>query len=273
MHENREPDVLALAIVVLRASRGWTQAELAAAAGTSASVVSEYESGKRRPTRKVVERFAAATDIFPEDVDYLLPALQTILTSRSKDIATLSPEETGAQLAQKVEILIRSALEELIRRPKEPRKEDPPNPEDRVKARLSWAQLQRLSWKNRRILVDEGRAFQNWALCELLCEESFQAASRGDAEAEDLADLALRVARKISGEPAWLSRLLGYAWAHVAHARRIKGDPEGTREAFSRVQLLWEDGFPDPEWLDAGRVREIQAQASADLLPSPWTLS
>lgn len=269
MREKKELDVLALAIVVLRASRGWTQAELAAAAGTSASVVSEYESGKRRPTRKVVERFAAATDIFPEDIDHLLPVLHSILESKSR---AATPEELGAQLARKMEILIRSALEELVRRPKEPRKTDPPNPEDRVKARLSWAQLQRLSWRNRRILVDEGKAFQNWALCELLCEESFQAANRGEAEAEDLAELALRVARKISAETAWLSRLLGYAWAHVAHARRIRGDLEGTREAFSRVQLLWEDGFPDPEWLDAGRVREIQSQASADLQPSPWVL-
>ena len=60
MRENRELDELALVIVVLRALSGMTQAELAELAGTTASVISEYETGRRRPSRKTVERFAAA---------------------------------------------------------------------------------------------------------------------------------------------------------------------------------------------------------------------
>ncbi|HSK76449.1 MAG TPA: hypothetical protein VLQ45_08310, partial [Thermoanaerobaculia bacterium] len=113
----------------------------------------------------------------------------------------------------------------------------------------------------RRLLVEKSLEFRSWALCELICKESTDAAPDSADRALELANLALRVAELLPGDEAFRSRLQGYAWAHVGNARRVRSDLPGADEAFGRVRQLWKAGEPgDPGCLlDEARMLGLEA--------------
>lgn len=61
--------MLGIRIALLRASRGWIQAELARRIGVSASAVGMYEQGRREPSLDLLVRLAREFDV---TTDYLL---------------------------------------------------------------------------------------------------------------------------------------------------------------------------------------------------------
>src|SRR5206468_7592838 len=69
--------------------------------------------------------------------------------------------------------------------------------EARQQARSLWEGLKGRDPEQRRLLVEKVAKLRNWALSELLCEESIKAAGDSADRALDLADLALRVAELI----------------------------------------------------------------------------
>ena len=240
---NTEPEELKLVLILLRAARGWTQKELAEEMETSPSVLSEYESGKRPTSLRVVERAVQATGTSPEVLDALLPAVRMMCASMRglpQDDATILTYSLAAQLRETLEPLIRDFLESL--RYLEPSwATSLPIPEDREEAPGLWVRLEAFSRDNQRFLIAEAQEYQSWALCELLCEESLKADCAD--QTLELAKLALYLAEKIRGaDEAWLYRLQGYAWAHVGHARREGGDMAGAAEAFTCSRQLWQAG-------------------------------
>jgi ribosome-binding protein aMBF1 (putative translation factor) len=60
--ETRRAHELGAAVRELRSSRGWTQAQLAAAAGMTQSAVARFEAGGTVPTLAVLARLAQALD-------------------------------------------------------------------------------------------------------------------------------------------------------------------------------------------------------------------
>ncbi|MES1240168.1 MAG: hypothetical protein ABUT39_00975 [Acidobacteriota bacterium] len=112
--------------------------------------------------------------------------------------------------------------------------------EDREAADRLWRQLQASGapgeWKER-ILGDS--AFQGWALCERICDESLERAEFDPEGAEELAALAVTIAPKVLGEPAVVSGAQEYAWAHLANARRARGDLASAREAMHRAESFF----------------------------------
>ena len=260
MRENRELDELALVIVVLRALSGMTQTELAELAGTTASVISEYETGRRRPSRKAVERFAEVLDVPSYKIDSLLPVLRALRQSTRQGSPRPSEEALAQRAARDLESLVIEALGvalmDYLKHP--PISEN----EERLKARSVWERLEPLGPTHRQLLVDEGVEFQTWALCELLCQESLEMAELDLEEALELAELAVQVSGKITGTPAWRSRVQGYAWAHLAHARRLQGDRAGAQEALQRYRTLWREGVSAPGLLSEEPIRRIEARAA-----------
>ncbi|HEY6320778.1 MAG TPA: helix-turn-helix transcriptional regulator [Thermoanaerobaculia bacterium] len=144
-----------------------------------------------------------------------------------------------------------------------------------------WDRLRRHGPEERRALVREASEFQNWALCERLCEESARVGTESPAAAVELAELALEVAMVAAvpvggesavpamqlagtGEPGaravpaaqatgplgkwspdaerWRDWLLGYAWAFVGEARRLAGNLAEAEEALARSRELWPAG-------------------------------
>ncbi|HEX9945577.1 MAG TPA: helix-turn-helix transcriptional regulator [Thermoanaerobaculia bacterium] len=272
MRRITEPEELRLALIILRGLRSWTQVELAAAAGTTPSVLSEYEGGKRLPTRKAVERVAMAVGVPPAFLDALLPALRSLILAGEVPASAAATVLQGETVIERLRDRLGPVLREagkLVLFSLRPRQPAPPTPEDRETAWDLWARLERYGPTQRRLLVEEGAEFRNWALSERLCEASLEAAAEGGNEALELAELALRVAELVPGEDAWRSRLQGYAWAHVGNARWARGDLSGAREAFARFRRLWEAGAPadsgllaDPDFLDSGAYQEAPARIS-----------
>jgi len=259
MRRDVEPEALRLALIVLRGLRGWTQSELAAAAETAPSVLSEYESGRRKLTRRALDRMAAAVGVPESFLTALLPALRSLVAAGEVPASGLASLARGEVLAEGLWGQLGSLLRSTARVLLQPRESTsaPPIPQDREKARYLWARLERLSPADRRLLVEEGAELRNWALSERLCQESQQAAS--PETALELAELALRVAELVPGEDAWRWRLQGHAWAFVGKARWARGDHAGAREAFARFRLLW----------PAGAAADLGLLAEPELPESP----
>ncbi len=109
------------------------------------------------------------------------------------------------------------------------------------------------------MLIEDAREFRSWALCERVCAESVKAAADSADLAVELAELALRIAERAPGGESWRRRLQGYAWAHLANARRVRGDQAGAEEAFARSAKLWETGATG----DPGRLLDLDAALAA----------
>lgn len=65
MARQGDPEDWAPTITLLRALRGWTQTQLAAASGVDKSQISRYEQGREVPSPRTQERLAVAVGLPP----------------------------------------------------------------------------------------------------------------------------------------------------------------------------------------------------------------
>lgn len=111
---------------------------------------------------------------------------------------------------------------------------------DREAADRLWHQLQASGapreWKAR---ILEDPAFQGWAFCERLCDESAVLTESDPDAAEELAALAVTLAPKVAGEDTLVCGVQEYAWSHLGDACRARGDLAGAEEAFRRAQAFF----------------------------------
>lgn len=249
-----------LAIILLRSLHGWDQKELAEAAQVAPSQVSVYETGGRAAPREFLEKISLAAG-FPL---YLLDPLLRFLRSfqaaarmRSRADRVLG-EGAAAEIMELVRLAVDTVLEPLTQVETD---EARPDAQDRDLTAPLWARLERYTTAQRRLLVEEGKEFQGWALCERAAAESAAAVPADPARALELAELALFIAERSPGEEAWRSRLQGYAWSHVSHARRACGDLPGAEEALALARTLWEAGASgDPGLLDGAWLTRDPAE-------------
>jgi transcriptional regulator with XRE-family HTH domain len=259
MRREELPDELGLIFILFRSMHNWTQGELAEAMGTAPSVISEYENGTRRPSRRAIVRAAKAASVPVERIDQILPALRSlreIMRAHRHSHSVDLYEEAAEKLSRGLEPLAHAAVKSI--RPEPAVRSAPPRVEDREQARGLWERLERHEAETRRLLVEEGKEYRNWALCELLCDKSLEEIAD---RALELAELAVFIAERIPGEDAWRSRVQGYAWAHVGDARRRRSDLRGAQEAFSRFRQLWRTaGEVNRALLDEMRVFKWESQ-------------
>lgn len=255
--ERKQDPEARLAMVLLRYSKDWDQRELAREARIAPSQISVYDRGERPVPREALEKVAAAAG-FP--VHLLDPVLWTI---RSFLAAAKGRSRAGRVLSDGVMAelmaLVRRTADVVLAPLSPPRQAGSSRPaaEDREEAEALWARLERRDVELRRVLVEEGEEYQSWAVCERAAAASREAAAKDPRQALELAELARLISELAPGEPAWRSRLQGYALAHVSHARRACGDLDGASQAFTRATKLWEAGAPgDPGLLDEAIVRD-----------------
>jgi len=258
--ERKEDPEARLAMVLLRYAMNWDQSELAREARIAPSQVSVYDRGERAVPREVLEKVAVAADFPVPLLDPLLWTIRSFLAAaggRSRVSRVLA----DSVMAELMALARRTA--DLILEPLSPPRRaggSRPAAEDREAAEALWSRLERRGAELRRLLVEEGEEYQGWAVCERVAAASREAAAKDPRQALELAELALLIAELAPGEPAWRSRLQGYALAHVSHARRARGDLAGAGEAFNRARDLWEAGAPgDPGLLDEAVVRNLGA--------------
>ncbi len=246
---------LGLAIFLMRVVRGWSQTEMARAAGITSSMLSEFERGRRNPAPKTLERLSKASGVPLSAITAILPALRSLQKSVESGVAERSARRQIAEerIAEVTESLVRATLELVFKGQRAEGDFTPPRPEDREEAPGLWARLQGLEPESRTIAVEQGEEYRKWALCELVCHESAKVARMSPARAAELAGLAVTIAQRVPGPDAWRSRVRGYAWAHLGNACRVGGNRQGAEEAFLRAGLLWRVGA---ELRPAGRVED-----------------
>jgi transcriptional regulator with XRE-family HTH domain len=225
-----------LALVLLRSSRLWDQAELARAARIAPSQISVYERGERATPREVLERAAEAAGFPVYLLDTLLWTLRSFRTvargrSRPDRVFAAAFAAEMIALAQKTADMVLAPLAQ------------PSRPEPVDVAEL-WANLEGSTAAERRMLVDDLEESWSGELCLKVATESLRKAP-DDPEALELAELALLIADRLPEQDPERRHLQGYIWAHVGRARRGQGDEPGAQKAFARSSELLDTGLGD----------------------------
>ncbi len=251
---SKELSDLSRALTNLRSALGWSQSELARAAGVQPNMISDFERGHRPLSRQKLKELAGVMGLPPESIDWALHFIRPVrqvaqapgYPAGGAEADRAHIEALAAQSAGLSSEFTRSILSFLTFEGRAL--------EVRERAPVLWRRMKRRTPSERRALVENGLEFRSWALCELICKESIKAAADNADRARELADLALLIADFAIGEASWRRRLQGYAWAHVGNARRVGGDLPGAEEAFSRSGELWNAGAPG----DPGLLHEVQ---------------
>lgn len=269
----RPPPDLNLALFALRLAMGWSQTELADAAGVSPNLLNDYEKGRKPLGRERLERLIAFMGLPPERVDDTLAFIASMRTASRKQEEPEDPfaetrrriEGTAARLGRLAADFGRSALTLLTVEGEVLR--------GRQRAESLWARLKRRTPEERRVLVEEARSYRHWALCERVCAESRDLAANHPPEALELAELALRMGELAPGEAAWRRRLQGYALFHVANGWRVCNDIPTAEAALTRAWKLWKEGEPgDPGLLNPAVPPWIEAAVRRDQRRFPEAL-
>lgn len=115
-----EQEAARLVVGFLRSLQSWTQQEFGTAAGVDRLTIGRYESGKVRPSRKVLQRLAVAAGVKPEWVPQLLALFRQICEESGTAGGTEAPSlhetmaaEIAAEVSAAIEPEILAALAEL----------------------------------------------------------------------------------------------------------------------------------------------------------------
>jgi transcriptional regulator with XRE-family HTH domain len=254
LNKQDEPDTLRLLVIFLRYYAHMTQTEFGKAASVEQALVSRYESGQQPPPDEALRRMAKVTGIPWPLVMHLRRLFSAVLRLSAHPESETDPNVGSLdRLMDRVLLAMSPHLIEtvdalLVRRPPE---------EMRREAAEVWTNLRDHPMSHRRRLLDFSiDTARSWALAERLCDASLETAD--PRESLDLADLALSIAQDMEGEEAWRSRVKGYCWAHISHARRSANDAAGARSAAARAWDLWEAGeFADCGLLSESRMFEL----------------
>ena len=239
-----------LLLVFFRTGQGWGQADLADAAGISASLLNDYERGRKVLTRNRLEHLAGVMGIPAERIDESLACLAAnrsaaagggqepdgpAATRRRVEAVAIRAGRLMTDFARSVLTLMTAEGEALVAR---------------QRAERQMARLRKRTAPERLFLVEEGRHFRHWALAESAALESVAKAPNHPQEALDWARLAVRIAELAPGEEAWRRRLEGWTLHFQANAERACNVLPAARQSLDRARKLWQAG----EGGDPGRL-------------------
>jgi transcriptional regulator with XRE-family HTH domain len=256
----RIPPDLAIILSFIRDGQGVSQTRLSELSGVPATMINDYEQGRRPLTRERLEFLLSFLGIFPERIDATLNCLE------SNRASSQAPREATAYLSasqRRIETVVHqvgSVAMDFTRGLLRLMTVEGEGLQAREKAEALWARLKKRPHEERLAFVEDSRKFRTWALCERVAAESIEEAGNDPKEALRLALLAVRIAELCPGPEAWRWRLAGYAWIHLANAHRVSGSLPEARQAMARGKKLWESGASaDPGLLNEALVLQIQA--------------
>lgn len=256
MSENVERRALGLAVVFFRHLAGRYQRELSDLTGIDQKRISRYELGEVEPGRLTLERFARGTRVTSERLDQLLALFRTICSEVEAESLSGEPaamedpseserredlDEIAAEIAESLKPDFYDAL--LLFEANLAAVEKPPLAPQAARELAAELCQRLLPLPNRiRLQAIEFDEYRNWAVCERLCEESFEAAASDPANARALADVALTIAENLPGSETSRHRLMAYALVHAAKADAGLGEIEEANEKMRQARELWRAG-------------------------------
>lgn len=260
------PPPLSLVLTYLRAARGWTQRDLAVAAGVPRQLICDMEKGSRRQLhREALDELVAAMDYGAEDVTLGLVFLGGLHAGRNPRSSPIEPLPGDIRRARRIAArvglaetsrmhqqlldLARARRVELARR----------------QAGRLWESLRRCPSGRLREQISGRPELYDWALAERLCDESVRAAADDAARALELARAALLAAELSPGDEAWHGWLEGTCWGFVGNAQRVGSSLASADASFETAWRLWRAGGPAAsgpfgEW----RLLDLEASLRRD---------
>jgi tetratricopeptide (TPR) repeat protein len=242
---------------LLRALSGRSQERIAQELEVHPSLVSQIETGQS-PTRDYLERLAQAAGITLAQGWEILSRYEAFVRSRRKG---RSAEILLDELASEVRANAGAAYQRLLSLPLPAAL---PAASDRQRGDELWSRLANLSAEARLAVVQVAEEYQNWALCERICQASEIEASRDVEHAASLARLAQEVAERVPGPEAWRNHMRGYAAAHSANVIRVSGDLNVSDAALENALRLSRAGSDPGAVLDPGRLLDLEASLRRD---------
>lgn len=203
---------------------------LAGALRIADSLLSRYERGDAL-SRESLESALAPLDYPPEAVDVLLFAHRLIFPALPEEGASslaLAPEERRRILRATLSTGLTAAevtYDELHRRKRQEKLEAA-----RREAQAAWERLKGATPKERQELIDTFPEYRTVALVARVCEASERAAAHRVEIARERAELALDIARRVSGQASLQAQ--SYSWGHIGNARRVATDFASADERF-----------------------------------------
>jgi transcriptional regulator with XRE-family HTH domain len=260
------PDLNVL-LVFFRSGQGWSQAELADAAGIPPSLLNDYEKGRKPVTRERLEHLAGVMGIPPERIDESLACLEA--NRSASRAAAYAPGTLGVSrrridaIAARAGRLIAEATRSLLTLLTA---EGGEALVARQRAERQMERLRKRTPAQRLFLVDEARDYRHWALAERAALESLALAPNHPQESRTWAELAVHVAELVPGEELWRRRLRGWTLHVRANAERVCSDLPAADGSLAMGGRLWEAGAPEepalldpavPPWIEAN-LRKAQ---------------
>jgi transcriptional regulator with XRE-family HTH domain len=175
-----------LFMVLVRHSLGWfEQARLAAALEVAPSLISMWEGGERPIPREALEETAAQANISRPLLALALRAIRSFLhATRGRGRG-----DRGMEIVVALDLLpVLLKATDILLGPLRSTADDP------AEAEALWAYLERRTAAERLLLVEEGEEYQTRALHERVLAESAALAAEEPRQAEELAQLAARIA-------------------------------------------------------------------------------
>ena len=237
---------------LLRALSGKTQEQFAQEIGVHPSLVAQIELGLFTPRPELLARLAESAALGPEDAEEILRVAETLGRERQRR----GREEGLDLLGESVRDLLSRTQRRLLTLPAPARL---PASEDRSHAGELFARLLELDHATALAVVGVAREFQDWALCERLCEESVEALASDLDRAAVLAQLAWVIAERVRGMGAFGERLQGFAAGHEANVLRVAGELKAAKKRLGEAKRLWEQGRDPAGVLDPGRLLHFEA--------------
>jgi tetratricopeptide (TPR) repeat protein len=242
---------LSAVLTTLRLLRGWTQTEVAQAAGVRRGTIAACEADGVEPPPEAAGRIAAALGVSPRIVAALatlFAALGALLSRLGNSRGDGAAEEIVAGALRCAVLLVR-AVDRIF--PPLPAEEAPA--EDFLSAAGLWQRLEPLELPVAQAVVHEEPEFHSAALVKLLCEKSECTAADDADRAVELAALALFTAARLPGTPALRNNAQAHASGHLGNARRVQGKLPAAGEAFSQAAVFSQAGVGD----DSGLFDEV----------------
>lgn len=260
-----DPEDAIVTVRVLRALRGWSQAELAERAGLEVSSIQRYESGRPIPPITLAQLAKAAglserllyTQLLPAVhfwCDGIRPTAARSGEAMEREIAEREATRAAEASAAATRGAFLRAWGDHVRQALEQEAGAwRPRPEDREEALDLWQHLKMLAPEEREILLRHGTHFHSWALAERVAD---LAAGKGSgAPGLELAQLAVRIANQVPGSEPWKARVRAYALAALAHTLQGTGDPEAEHEVRCEAERLWTAGAEEAGPLSTERFQ------------------
>ncbi|MEP7011566.1 MAG: hypothetical protein ABJC13_14685 [Acidobacteriota bacterium] len=250
----RDAEYSALLVRYMDATVGPRHDQFAELVEISAARASLYRYGYKVPRPETKARFSGRVGL-PIEWFEAMTADSLFLRGKSSKPAGSTPAALAEDLSRRLAGQLAPRFAAL--RSVAPAAPPPPPPSleraaaDRAEADRHWTEIEPLTAAERALAVPEIPRFHSWALVELLCGKSVEAAPVSPAEALALAKLAIRLARRVQASQGFRDRLMGYALLHSAAALKSLNDLPRAREARARGLRLFAAGRKeDPGLLD-----------------------